>query len=315
MTALIHADNLVRYYSDRCAVREINFTVEEGEIVGFLGPNGAGKSTTLNLISGNLAADSGRILIKGIDIRHKPREAKRLLGYLPDIPPVHGDSTVDEYLTFCAKIHRVSGSHLKQCLETAKRRCGLSEVGSRLIANLSKGFRQRVGVAQAVLHSPPLIILDEPMVGLDPIQIREMRELILDLGRSHGVILSSHILSEVRSTCTRALIIHQGRLILDTDMPGLERSMENSSLLLKTRREAVISRLSEIPGVDLVEALTNNGYRIRFRKDHDPSEAISETVVKSGWGLLELRGEPRTIEELFLQLTGSAPAINPTVQS
>ncbi|MGH8549030.1 MAG: ABC transporter ATP-binding protein [Methylococcales bacterium] len=308
MNALIQAENLVRYYGSQCAVREVGFSLEEGQVVGFLGPNGAGKSTTLKLISGNLAPDSGRVLIKGVDIVTKPREAKRFLGYLPDIPPVYTDSTVDEYLLFCAKIHRLAAPRRRQCLEVTKQRCGLGEVGARLIANLSKGFRQRLGVAQAILHSPPLIILDEPTVGLDPIQIREMRELIRDLGRNHGVILSSHILPEVQSTCTRTLIIHRGRLILDTDIPGLEQSMENSSLLVKTRHRADSKLLRQIYGVDSVEVLPENCYRIVFRKKHNPSEQISETVVGSGWGLLELRAEHRTIEELFIQLTES-PAV------
>jgi ABC-2 type transport system ATP-binding protein len=315
MNALIQAENLVRYYGSQCAVRDIGFSLEEGEVVGFLGPNGAGKSTTLKLISGNLAADSGRILIKGADIARKPRLAKSFLGYLPDIPPVHADSTVDEFLLYCAKIHRIAAPRRKQCLETTKQRCGLSQVGPRLIANLSKGFRQRVGVAQAILHSPALIILDEPTTGLDPIQIREMRELIRDLGRNHGVILSSHILSEVQSTCTRTLIIHQGRLILDTDIPGLEQSMENLSLVVTTRRPADCNLLRQIYGVESVEDLSENCYRIDFNKKHNPSEQISDTVVRSGWGLLELRGEHRTIEELFFQLTESAPATNNAARS
>ncbi|MCI0667645.1 MAG: ABC transporter ATP-binding protein [Methylococcaceae bacterium] len=307
MDALIKVESLVRYYGSQCAVRDVSFSLDEGEVVGFLGPNGAGKSTTLNMISGNLSPDSGRILIKGVDIVNNPVKAKGFLGYLPDIPPVYFDSTVDEYLRFCAKIHRIATSRLTHCLEAAKRRCGLSEVGRRLIANLSKGYRQRLGVAQAILHSPALIILDEPWVGLDPIQIREMRELILELGRSHGVILSSHILSEVQDTCTRTLMIHQGRLILDTDIAGLEQSIENASLLLKTRRPADPGLLMQIHGVDSVEGLNENSYRIKFRKNHDPAEEISQTAVKSGWGLLELRAERGTIEELFIQLAECGP--------
>jgi ABC-2 type transport system ATP-binding protein len=305
MTALIQFENVFRYYGNQCAVREINFSVGTNGVTGLLGPNGAGKSTILNMISGNLAPSSGRILINGIDIVLRPLEAKRFLGYLPDIPPVHDDSTVDEYLRFCAKIHRIAPDQLHQCVQTAKERCGLGEAGKRLIRNLSKGFRQRVGVAQAVLHSPPLIVLDEPSVGLDPIQIREMRELIQELGENHAVMLSSHILPEVQSTCTRTLIVHQGRLVLDTDNSGLEHDMAHSCLAVKTRRPVELDILRRIDGVDSIEALSGNSYRIFFRKPHNPSEQISEIVVGNGWGLLELRPEHGTIEELFMQLTES----------
>lgn len=303
MSSLIQADRLVLFYGNQCAVQDVSFSLEKGEILGFLGPNGAGKSTTLKMICGHLAPSSGRILIHGIDIVSKPREAKSLLGYLPDTPPLYGDSTVDEYLLFCARIHRIAVHDLTRCLSTAKQRCGLSDVGKRLIRNLSKGFQQRVGVAQAILHSPSVIVLDEPTVGLDPIQIREIRDLIRELGEDHGVLLSSHILSEVQSTCTRVQIIHHGQLILSTDIQDLERNIEDSSLILETCRPAEIGSLRKIPGVDSVEALPDHCYRIVFKKDRNPSEQVSETVVDSGWGLLQLKAEHRTIEELFIELT------------
>lgn len=305
MNALVQVENLVRYYGKQCAVREISFSVEAREVVGFLGPNGAGKTSTLNMISGNLAPSAGRVLINGVDIVLKPREAKSFLGYLPEVPPLYVDSTVDEYLLYCAKIHRIAAPRRGQCLKLAKQRCGLSTIGKRLIGNLSKGFRQRVGIAQAILHSPPLIILDEPSAGLDPIQIREMRELLRELGKDHGLILSSHILSEIRKSCTRTLVMHHGRIILDTDMAGLEQSLENANLVVNTRLPADIRLLQQIAGVDSIETLANNHYRIGFRKIHNPSEEIAETVVKAGWGLLQLHSEVRTIEELFLELIES----------
>jgi ABC-2 type transport system ATP-binding protein len=308
MNALVQADKLHRYYGERCAVREIGFTLDAGEVVGFLGPNGAGKSTTLKLLSGNLAPSSGRVLINGIDIHAKPREAKYFLGYLPENPPLHRESTVDEYLRFCATIHRVPFRSRTQCLATAKRRCGLSEVGERLIANLSQGFRQRLAIAQAIVHSPPVIILDEPTVGLDPIQIREIRELIRELGKDHGVIFSSHILSEVQWTCTRALIIHQGRLILDTDMEGLQQNLGNSSLVVETRRPLDLMILQGVAGVDSVEVMAGNRYRVSFKKTDNPAEKIAETVVRSGCGLLQLRTEQRTIEDSFIEQTKSTNA-------
>ncbi len=309
MAALIQIENVFRYFGNQCAVRGISFSVGANGVTGLLGPNGAGKSTILNMISGNLAPSSGRILINGIDIVRRPLDAKRFLGYLPDTPPVHDDSTVDEYLRFCAKIHRITPDRQNQCVQTTKQRCGLGEAGKRLIGNLSKGFRQRVGIAQAILHSPALIVLDEPSVGLDPIQIREMRELIRELGENNGVMLSSHILPEVQSTCTRTLIVHQGRLVLDTDTSGLEHDMAQSSLVMKTRLPVDLDRLRQVDGVDSIEALTGNSYRIFFRKPHNPSEQISEIVVGSDWGLLELCTEHGTIEELFMQLTESTPSL------
>lgn len=303
MNSLIQAEGLVRFYGKHCAVQDVSFTLEKGEILGFLGPNGAGKSTTLNMLCGNLAATSGKILINGIDIATRPREAKSLIGYLPDTPPLYRDMTVDEYLLFCAKIHRISKQGLNESLDSAKQRCGLSEVGVRLIGTLSKGFQQRVGIAQVILHSPPVIVLDEPMVGLDPIQIQEMRRLIRGLGEEHGVILSSHILSEIQSTCTRVQIIHHGKLILNTNIQNLEKNIDNSFLTLETCRPAEIHVLEQIDGVHSVECLSDNIYRLSCSKNRNPAENISQIVVQSGWGLLELKTERRNIEEMFMELT------------
>jgi ABC-2 type transport system ATP-binding protein len=307
MTHLIQVEQLYRYYGSHCAVDNVSFTLEKGEILGFLGPNGAGKSSTMQMITGNLAPTSGQILINGIDILDHPKEAKRELGYLPEIPPVYRELTVDEYLDYCARLHQVPRDKINSVVSQAKERCGLSDVGERLIGNLSKGYQQRVGIAQAILHTPAVIILDEPTVGLDPIQIREIRELIRDLGQEHGIILSTHILPEVQESCTRVQIIHQGKLVLNDSIEGLEKQMRASSLVLETREIPESQRLTVIDGVQTVENLEERRCRIFHDKDKNPAERIAETVVSLGWGLLELTPERRTMEEIFIDITRHTP--------
>lgn len=307
MTSLITVDQLTRYYGDHCAVNNVSFTLEKGEILGFLGPNGAGKTSTMQIICGNLAPTSGQILINGIDILDDPREAKRALGYLPEIPPVYRELTVDEYLEYCARLHQVPRNRVRQAVDSAKERCGLEDVGARLIGNLSKGFQQRVGIAQAILHNPAVIILDEPTVGLDPIQIREIRELIRELGREHGIILSTHILPEVQESCTRVQIIHQGQLVLNDSIEGLTQQMRASSLVLSTRQPVEPAKLQAIEGIQSVEAFGENRYRIFHDKHCNPAERVAETVVASGWGLLELTPERRSMEQIFIDLTQHNP--------
>ena len=309
MTELIQVDQLYRYYGDYCAVQNVSFTLAKGEILGFLGPNGAGKSSTMQMICGNLAPTSGQIFINGIDILDSPREAKRALGYLPEIPPVYRELTVDEFLTYCAKLHGLSRGRIASALDQAKDRCGLGDVGARLIGNLSKGYQQRVGIAQAILHSPAVIVLDEPTVGLDPIQIREIRELIRELGKEHGIILSTHILPEVQESCTRVQIIHKGQLVLNDSIEGLEQQMRASSLVLETRQAPNPDKLTYIDGVQKVVLLGATRCRIFHDKDRVPSERIAEVVVEAGWGLLELSPERRSMEEIFIDITTHSPSL------
>ncbi|HEB77708.1 MAG TPA: ATP-binding cassette domain-containing protein, partial [Methylothermaceae bacterium] len=245
---LIDAHNLYRFYGNTCAVADLSLTLEKGEILGFLGPNGAGKSTTMQMLCGNLAPSAGEIRINGIDLLERPKEAKRHLGYLPEVPPLYRELTVDEYLDYCGRLHGLAGSGLRRAREEAKARCGLEQTGHRLIGNLSKGFQQRVGIAQAILHSPPVVVLDEPTVGLDPIQIREIRALIRDLGREHAVLLSTHILPEVQTVCSRVMIIHRGRVALNAPIAELARHMRASSLILATREPVDSARLRALDG-------------------------------------------------------------------
>ena len=255
MKKLIQANQLTRYYGTYCAVREVSFSLVRGEILGFLGPNGAGKTTTMQMICGNLAPTAGEIKINGVDILDEPKKAKRSLGYLPELPPVYRDLTVDEYLGYCGRLHGLQGSAQHKAVDVAKGRTGLGDVGQRLIGNLSKGFQQRVGIAQAIVHMPLVIILDEPTVGLDPIQIHEIRELIRELGQEHGVILSTHILSEVQAVCNHVQIINRGQLVLNTSIEGLEKQMRASSLILGLGVHPDLSLLRNVASVLEIEEL------------------------------------------------------------
>ena len=301
---LISVEQLYRYYGHHMAVESINFELAQGEVLGFLGPNGAGKSTTMQMISGNLAPSAGRIRINGIDLLDTPKLAKAEIGYLPEQPPVYRDLTVDEYLYYCAKLHRVSRARRDQAVTRAKARCGLTEVSKRLIGNLSKGFQQRAGIAQAILHSPAVVILDEPTVGLDPNQIRDIRALIRELGESHGIILSTHILPEVQATCSRVQIIHQGRLVFSESMRDLERRLTSHVLLLETRERLDDSELEKLAGIDNVERLADTRARLHFQ-DSNPADAVAACVARHGWGLIELSLDRQTLEQVFVDLTSS----------
>ncbi len=215
---LVVAKGLSRYYSDHCAVDNIDVHLHKGEVLGLLGPNGAGKSTSMQMITGSLAPSAGEIHINGIDLLDEPRKAKQQIGYLPESPPVYRDLTVMEYLHYCARLRNVPASQRQESVGRVCERCGLQDVGRRLIGNLSKGYRQRVGIAQAILHNPAVVILDEPTVGLDPIQIHEIRHLIRELGQEHGIILSTHILPEVQAVCDRVQILNHGRTVFNDSL-------------------------------------------------------------------------------------------------
>lgn len=299
---LVSVEQLYRWYGEHCAVRDLTLELRRGQVLGLLGPNGAGKSTTMGIISGNLAPSSGRVRIAGHDILDAPNEAKALLGYLPEVPPVYPELTVDEYLDYAAGLHHVTGRDRKPARQRAKDRCGLTEVGGRLIGNLSKGFRQRVGIAQSIIHNPLVVILDEPTVGLDPIQIREIRMLIKELGQDHAVILSTHILPEVLATCTDVKIINRGALVFSESMAEIGDRLRDTSFLVQTERSVNASVLASIPGVEAVEA-TDTGARIRHQAAASPAADVARAIVENGWGLLELTPERKTLEQVFVDLT------------
>ena len=299
---LIDTEHLYRYYGPTCAVQDVSFQLAKGDVLGFLGPNGAGKSSTMQMLTGNLAPSAGKIRVRGIDLLDNPKRAKHELGYLPEQPPLYREHTVDEFLTYCGRLHRVSGNRLRVAVDQAKQRCGLGAVGRRLIGNLSKGYQQRVGIAQAILHNPAVVILDEPTVGLDPIQIREIRGLIRELGNDHGIILSTHILPEVQGVCNRLQIINRGRLVFSDTMAGLEQQLHSQHLIVRLRNAPAPAELQQLPGVAAVEMLDDGRLRLRY-DGTNPAEAIAETAVTRQWGLEELIPERRTLEQIFIELT------------
>lgn len=299
---LVDAEHLYRYYGPACAVRDVSFQLAKGDVLGFLGPNGAGKSSTMQMLTGNLAPSAGRIRVHGIDLLDAPKRAKRELGYLPEQPPLYREHTVDEFLDYCGRLHGVPGKALRQARERAKERCGLGAVGRRLIGNLSKGYQQRVGIAQAILHNPAVVILDEPTVGLDPIQIREIRGLIRELGNEHGIILSTHILPEVQGVCNRVQIINRGQLVFADTMAGLERHLHSQHLIVRLRGAPPPAELQGIAGVAAAELLDDGRLRLRY-EGASPATAIAEAAVARGWGLEELIPERRTLEQIFIELT------------
>ncbi|MGH8399975.1 MAG: ABC transporter ATP-binding protein, partial [Gammaproteobacteria bacterium] len=272
---------------------------------GFLGPNGAGKSTTMQMLSGNLAPSAGRIQINGIDLLDEPKRAKALIGYLPEVPPLYPELSVNEYLDYCARLNRVPREHIRAARDSAKQHCGLKDVGRRLIGNLSKGFQQRVGIAQAIIHSPAVVILDEPTVGLDPIQSREIRTLITELGREHSVILSTHILPEVQTLCDRVQIINKGCLVFNDTLAGLSTQLQATSLLLTLKHPPDSSAFEKIVGIEAVQTLDAGCVRITFNPGINPAEAIAVEAAQQGWGLQELIQERKTLEQIFVALTTS----------
>ena len=301
---LVHVEHLTRYYGHTLAVDDVSFDLAKGDVLGFLGPNGAGKTTTMQVITGNLAPSAGRISVHGIDLLDEPKRAKREIGYLPEQPPVYRELTVEEYLHYCAKLHRIARGLIDKAISTAMERCGLNEVSHRLIGNLSKGYQQRVGIAQAIVHTPAVVILDEPTVGLDPIQIREIRALIRELGKEHGIVLSTHILPEVQAICNRVQIIHQGRLVFSDSIAGLERRLTATSLIAAFHAAPDPDALAQVPGVSRAEPLPGGRVRIHFTAT-DPSEALIAQAVANRWRLYELSPERRTLEQIFIELTCS----------
>lgn len=306
---LVRVENLYRYYGETCALNDVSFEVNRGEVLGFLGPNGAGKSTTMQILSGNLAPSAGRVWINGVDILKQPKQAKAALGYLPDQPPLYRELTVNEYLQYCARLHRIPRARGEQriAIERAKQRCGLTEVGKRLIGNLSKGYQQRVGIAQAIVHMPALVILDEPTVGLDPIQMREIRALIRELSSEHGVILSTHILPEIQATCDRVQIINKGQLMLSDTLAGLQARMHSSSMVVGLHNMPPLAELAALPGIGSVEPLADGRVRLHHASHHivgqNPAEALVARAVEQGWRLYELTPERVSLEQIFVDIT------------
>jgi ABC-2 type transport system ATP-binding protein len=301
MDSLVSANKINHYYGSFHAVQDLSLKLGRGEILGLLGPNGAGKSTSMEIISGNVSPSSGSVQLNGEDLQRNPQQAKASLGYLPEQPPLYRNMTIEEYLGFCAKLHGIVKSKIPSAISEAVEKCGLTDMEKRLIGNLSKGYQQRVGIAQAIIHRPSIIILDEPTSGLDPNQIIEIRNLISELGSAHGVILSTHILSEVQSLCSRVLILNKGRIVFSENIANIDDSSP-SALLIRLERPPELNALQSIQGISDANN-TNEGY-IRVELDATTTlSAISEQIVNSGWGLMELTPEQNSLEQIFTRLT------------
>ncbi len=307
---MIEVKNLSKNYGSHTAVKDLSFTVESGQVYGFLGPNGAGKSTTMNIITGCLAATQGQVLIDGYDIFDNPKEAKKKIGYLPELPPVYPDMSVYEYLLFVARAKGVAKAEIKAQVDAVMTKTGISDVSRRIIKVLSKGYRQRVGIAQALLGDPETIILDEPMVGLDPKQIIEMRELIRQLGTDHTVILSSHILSEISAICDRVMIISKGRLVAVDTPENLARVGEEKRILrltVKGDADAVKEAVCSVDGVSEAELTSSEdgcvSLDIGMSGDTDCREAIFYRLADAKMPILAMQINKVSLEDIFLDLT------------
>ena len=304
---MIEINHLVKNYGNHVAVDDLSLEVEPGKIYGFLGPNGAGKSTTMNMITGYLGATSGEVKINGHDIFKEPEEAKKCIGYLPEIPPLYVDMTVLEYLNFAAELKKLDKKKRKEYVTSAMETTGVTEVKDRLIRNLSKGYRQRVGFAQAVLGYPEIIILDEPTVGLDPKQIIEIRELIKKLGENHTVILSSHILTDISAVCDHVFIISKGKLVASDATENLLSLMSGAQevmLLLKQGAEEAAEQLLEIENVERVQVTEENTRLIVYAKQGaDVREEIFSTMAEHKIPVLEMHTVTKSLEDVFLELT------------
>ena len=308
---MIEINHLVKKYGSHVAVDDLSLTVEPGKIYGFLGPNGAGKSTTMNIITGYLAATSGEVKINGFDVLKQPEEAKKCVGYLPELPPLYMDMTVKEYLDFVAELKKLEKSLRAGYVKEAMKITKTEEVSGRLIRNLSKGYRQRVGFAQAVLGYPEILILDEPTVGLDPKQIIEIRDLIKELGKKHTIILSSHILSEISAVCDHVFIISHGKLVASDSTENLLERMTGAQeieLLVKAEEDTAETAIREVAQVERCEKTESKKegavqLLVTEKKDADVREAIYHTCVEHHMPILEMKAASKSLEDVFLELT------------
>jgi len=302
MDELLSVRGLGRRYGTHPALAGVDLQLRRGEVLGLLGPNGAGKSTCLQILSGNLAPSSGEVQVLGLDLIHSPCPAKRHIGYLPERPPLYSDMRVDEYLAYCARLRGVPRWQRAEAVDWAKARCGLADAGSRPIIKLSKGYRQRLGLAQAIIHAPDLVILDEPTEGLDPVQIREVRGLIRGLAADCGLILSSHILSEVQAVCSRVLILRDGRVLHQTRLDR-DAQTPNGRYLVRLERAPQLRALGALPEVAAAEPLAAGRFRISLHPGASLS-FLAKRIVESGWGLTELTPDRTDLERVFFDILG-----------
>ena len=299
----LSARNLTRHFGQRRVIHDISLELVRGEVLGLLGHNGAGKSTTLQMLAGALKPHSGQIEICGFDLVRQPRQAKARVGFLPETPPLYRDMTVDGYLTFAARLHWVLQAQIAEVLTEAKNRCGLRDCGKKIIATLSKGYQQRVGIAQAIIHQPDVIILDEPTVGLDPSQIRDTRALIRELGNTYSVILSTHLLGEVESLCDRVEIMHHGHVIYGDSSIKMQQYGYKPGFIVTLLAPPEVAKLLAISGVHQVEQLTATQFRVLHAADNNPSALLLAQAAEQGWQAQQLTALQARLEDVFVQLT------------
>ncbi|AZS30270.1 ABC transporter ATP-binding protein [Butyricimonas faecalis] len=293
-----------RYTSSRWAIEDINFQIDDAGVVGLLGSNGAGKSTTMNIICGVMRQTAGEVYIGGINTLKEPVKARKLIGFLPQKPPLYPDLTVDEYLRFCAEIQWMDKKKIKSAIAAAEERCGITHMKDRLLRNLSGGYQQRVGLAQAILHDPKFVVLDEPTNGLDPNQILEVRQLIKDIAVDRTVMLSTHILSEVQATCSSIKMIEHGRVVFSGSTEDFDNYIEPNTLYLEFDQLPEMDELMKLPGIKRAEALDNHGVRLWYDGERGTIKQVMREAVSRGWDMIELRKEKSSMEAVFAKLSG-----------
>lgn len=305
---MVYVHNLTKRYGSLVAVENLSFRLDRGDVLGFLGPNGAGKTTTMRIITGYMPPTKGTVHIEGVDIFDNPLQAKKMIGYLPENPPLYTDMTVSEYLDFVADIKQVTRKEKKSRIFYVIEKCGLSDVRKRIIGHLSKGYRQRVGIAQALVNNPSVLILDEPTIGLDPLQIIEIRDLIKSLSGERTVILSTHILPEVTMICSKVVIINEGKMVLEEALDNLSLSLTNSrDLLLRVRAQGdgIKEKIMSVKGVSAVRAGSPGEFVITQSEGMEIGDDLVRLVVENDLGLLELRPLVNTLEEIFMKAISS----------
>ncbi len=305
--SIVKIEGLSHRYSGAWAIWDINFEINQKGIVGLLGSNGAGKSTTMNILCGVLNQTEGKVLIDETDIRENPERAKKSIGFLPQNAPLYLDFTVDEYLTYCAHLRQIKKDEIGQAVQAVKERCGVAHFSKRLIRNLSGGYRQRVGIAQAIIHKPKLVVLDEPTNGLDPNQILEVRSLIKEIAMERSVIFSSHILAEIQATCKDIIMIEDGRIVFQDTMTAFNNYIEPNSLVVHLETPPPMAELASIQGITYVEALPEKSFRLKFETAPDISEKIVRLSVERNWRLKEISLEKSSLDEIFAQLSIHRP--------
>lgn len=300
---IVKVDHLSHRYSVQWAIRDINFEVPKHGIYGLLGSNGAGKSTTMNIMCGVLRQSEGDVYIKGISMSKNPVEAKRHIGFLPQNPPLHMDLTVTEYLEYCAGLRYIPDREMSKAVKKVLERCGISHFSKRLLRNLSGGYQQRVGIAQAIIHNPDFVVLDEPTNGLDPNQILDVRHLIKEIAEEHTVLVSTHILSEVQAVCDHIRMIEQGRLVFAGTVEEFDNYIVPDSLFVSLMAMPAVEDLKRVPGVLDVEELGGPNYRIKYKDFQEVTERLVEASAARSWGLTELRQEKSSMNDIFAELS------------